>query len=305
MAALALRVLAAALLEGNDLRAARLLDDLSLDRSAGDEGRAELRDGAVLDQQDIGKGDTDSPASPASDMTVICSLAATRYCLPPVLMTANIVFPRVRSGSALFLSISRPKSGSHFRDHAPKRDRLLCSGPGGLDLAGLLRRQGSSCGRKFGRAEKHKCRGGKPRQTVGFPMPDAPGSQAADAARTRIFACAGRRRLRAAARPCYCAASPPGGPRRRRARIGEVAEWSNAPHSKCGIRATVSGVRIPPSPPSLAQATDISPVSQRPARHPPSPGTETWYRSGFCRGRFRASCGAAASSTTVWRCPVG
>ena len=30
---------------------------------------------------------------------------------------------------------------------------------------------------------------------------------------------------------------------------GEVAEWSNAPHSKCGIPATVSGVRIPPSPP--------------------------------------------------------
>jgi hypothetical protein len=28
-----------------------------------------------------------------------------------------------------------------------------------------------------------------------------------------------------------------------------VAEWSIAPHSKCGIRATVSGVRIPPSPP--------------------------------------------------------
>src|SRR5579871_3301502 len=31
---------------------------------------------------------------------------------------------------------------------------------------------------------------------------------------------------------------------------GEVAEWLNAPHSKCGIRATVSGVRIPPSPPA-------------------------------------------------------
>src|SRR5919107_4162401 len=30
---------------------------------------------------------------------------------------------------------------------------------------------------------------------------------------------------------------------------GEVAEWLNAPHSKCGIRATVSGVRISPSPP--------------------------------------------------------
>jgi len=33
---------------------------------------------------------------------------------------------------------------------------------------------------------------------------------------------------------------------------GEVAEWLKAPHSKCGIRATVSGVRIPPSPPFIA-----------------------------------------------------
>jgi hypothetical protein len=33
--------------------------------------------------------------------------------------------------------------------------------------------------------------------------------------------------------------------------FGEVAEWLKAPHSKCGIRATVSGVRIPPSPPYL------------------------------------------------------
>jgi hypothetical protein len=31
--------------------------------------------------------------------------------------------------------------------------------------------------------------------------------------------------------------------------FGEVAEWSNAPHSKCGIGATLSGVRISPSPP--------------------------------------------------------
>ncbi len=30
---------------------------------------------------------------------------------------------------------------------------------------------------------------------------------------------------------------------------GEVAEWSKAPHSKCGILARVSWVRIPPSPP--------------------------------------------------------
>src|SRR3954453_17850448 len=32
---------------------------------------------------------------------------------------------------------------------------------------------------------------------------------------------------------------------------GEVAEWSKAPHSKCGVRATVPWVRIPPSPPLL------------------------------------------------------
>ena len=32
---------------------------------------------------------------------------------------------------------------------------------------------------------------------------------------------------------------------------GEVAEWSIAPHSKCGVRASVPGVRIPPSPPDL------------------------------------------------------
>jgi hypothetical protein len=30
---------------------------------------------------------------------------------------------------------------------------------------------------------------------------------------------------------------------------GEVAEWLNAPHSKCGVGATPPGVRIPPSPP--------------------------------------------------------
>src|SRR4051812_38471763 len=32
----------------------------------------------------------------------------------------------------------------------------------------------------------------------------------------------------------------------RRQWFGEVAERLNAPHSKCGIRATVSGGRIPP-----------------------------------------------------------
>lgn len=30
--------------------------------------------------------------------------------------------------------------------------------------------------------------------------------------------------------------------------IGEMPEWSIGPHSKCGVRATVPGVRIPLSP---------------------------------------------------------
>jgi Phage integrase family len=45
-----------------------------------------------------------------------------------------------------------------------------------------------------------------------------------------------------------------------RSRLGEVAEWLKAPHSKCGIRVTVSGVRIPPSPPNDLDLTRISTV---------------------------------------------
>ena len=37
---------------------------------------------------------------------------------------------------------------------------------------------------------------------------------------------------------------------------GEVAEWSNAPHSKCGMLERASRVRIPPSP----SAADTSAV---------------------------------------------
>ena len=72
----------------------------------------------------------------------------------------------------------------------------------------------------------------------------------------------GRRRVRhpddelapeARSNPCEPAAEPLwSAPRRQRPttqEAGEVAEWSNAPHSKCGILARVSGVRIPPSPP--------------------------------------------------------
>jgi hypothetical protein len=39
---------------------------------------------------------------------------------------------------------------------------------------------------------------------------------------------------------------------------GEVAEWLNAPHSKCGIGASLSGVRIPPSPPYRALSSPLT-----------------------------------------------
>src|SRR6516162_8085504 len=53
--------------------------------------------------------------------------------------------------------------------------------------------------------------------------------------------------------PCFAPAGPIDSalprPRFSPSIYGEVAEWLKAPHSKCGIRVTVSGVRIPPSPP--------------------------------------------------------
>ena len=36
---------------------------------------------------------------------------------------------------------------------------------------------------------------------------------------------------------------------RSKRRPGEVAEWSNVPHSKCGVPGRAPWVRIPPSPP--------------------------------------------------------
>jgi hypothetical protein len=39
--------------------------------------------------------------------------------------------------------------------------------------------------------------------------------------------------------------------------LGEVAEWLNAPHSKCGIGASLSGVRIPPSPPYPIDSNNV------------------------------------------------
>ena len=57
--------------------------------------------------------------------------------------------------------------------------------------------------------------------------------------------------LIAALGACYLASRP---------HAGEVAEWLNAPHSKCGIRATVSGVQIPPSPPGFQKDQQNSQV---------------------------------------------
>ena len=63
---------------------------------------------------------------------------------------------------------------------------------------------------------------------------------------------------------------------------GEVAEWSIAPHSKCGVRASVPGVRIPPSPPK------------------PTPIHCDLYIPARCRGRF----GPARSPVRPWASPA-
>ena len=47
---------------------------------------------------------------------------------------------------------------------------------------------------------------------------------------------------------------------------GEVAEWLKAPHSKCGIRVTVSGVRIPPPPLRAEPGTASVDSTPEPAR---------------------------------------
>src|ERR1700741_3564503 len=60
---------------------------------------------------------------------------------------------------------------------------------------------------------------------------------------------------------------------------GEVAEWSNAPHSKCGLRATVTWVRIPPSPPHAPNPLIL--------QNPGFPGLIRQF-SGISRDRVRS-----------------
>jgi hypothetical protein len=120
--ALAARVLAAALLERDHLRAARVLDDGPGDGRAGNRRSTDFHATPVRQRENlvechIGAGLSGRVA------TVMTSLAATRYCLPPVLITANIVLSRVRSGSPL------------------SRVRLLCS-------CGMFRRQSSEAARQ-------------------------------------------------------------------------------------------------------------------------------------------------------------
>ena len=90
--ALALRILAATLLEGDDLRAAGQLDHLGHDGGPLDRGRTDLHVVAIGQHQHIGDRDALARSGGEGRSTVITSSAATRYCLPPVLITANIVF---------------------------------------------------------------------------------------------------------------------------------------------------------------------------------------------------------------------
>ena len=81
-----------------------------------------------------------------------------------------------------------------------------------------------------------------------------------------------------------------------------MAEWLNAPHSKCGIRATVSGVRIPPSPPEPRL-----PASTIVQKSPGNPAENANYHSVHVRHLplvYLRSAGVQAGvgrRTGVWR----
>src|SRR4051794_12821252 len=60
---------------------------------------------------------------------------------------------------------------------------------------------------------------------------------------------------------------------------GEVAEWSIAPHSKCGIGASLSGVRIPPSPPEKPETQKFKLYRIRLPKT--TGGTQEWPQMGF------------------------
>src|SRR4051794_2804520 len=110
-----------------------------------------------------------------------------------------------------------------------------------------------------------------PPRTVmrGGPFVVTPQSRGAGTASPRHGTAARPPAALVSAAPLYydCARCPRGCESPFAAPDGEVAEWLNAPHSKCGIRASVSGVRIPPSPPQCVEITDDL---GRPTRKPPA-----------------------------------
>src|SRR5262249_52985241 len=70
---------------------------------------------------------------------------------------------------------------------------------------------------------------------------------------------------------------------------GKVAEWLKAPHSKCGIRVTVSGVRIPPSPPS--RRSPVFADIHKSAKQANSSGLFRLYTFTAVRHNPRHNCG--------------
>ena len=100
-------------------------------------------------------------------------------------------------------------------------------------------------------------------------------------------------------------------PHAKRPRHGEVAEWSNVPDSKSGVRVTVPWVRIPPSPPKQTRPRwglfCFGGESRAPAR-PAGWDSKGWAckpsppESPICRpqgGRHRAPRARAAKSKTT------
>ena len=94
---------------------------------------------------------------------------------------------------------------------------------------------------------------------------------------------------RAALRPTALVAA-------RTALRGEVAEWSNAPHSKCGVRATVPWVRIPPSPPRTPSTGLVYQVSAE------NPRGSAGFRAAI-RNRGALRVPVFAPPGRVWRGP--
>ena len=75
---------------------------------------------------------------------------------------------------------------------------------------------------------------------------------------------------------------------------GEVAEWSNAPHSKCGIGASLSGVRIPPSPPSILDSAEVL-QNQAFLEPPEMDGVAPWVAQAATIQQGAASPGAGTA----------